>query len=417
MAIGMLPALGCNSDSDDEDYLPSKQQPKAITEKTPQKYDYSIYLENSGSLNGYLNVAGDGNFKDNIYSLITEISGFNEKQSLNLYDVNTKVIPVTLDANAAQVSSYIKHLDEKTFRERSKSNGGDQSKSDLSNIIKQLIDSTHKNEVSILISDCIFSPGKNQNALDFLSAQKNNIQGYIREKLKAQTLSTLVLQFTSDFNGFYYDQNNNPKKDHFKQRPYYLVCFGKEEALHHLLDYIKDSNRFKGFRNFLFLTNTKSYEVTPRIRSSTEYYEYDLDKPLTITGIRKGERDNKFKITFEADFSKLPVSEAYIKDRNNYILSNPYTIDSISASDKKGFTHQVTIASDKTQTGKLQIALKKQLPEWIGTSNLDSDSGLSVDSLAGKTFGIRYMLEGIFLAYDSYANTPNYFTFSISVKK
>lgn len=414
LITGILPITGCGSD---DDYIPLKQQAKATAEAPPQKYNYSIYLENSGSLNGYLNVSGDSNFKDNVYSLITEISGFNEKQSLNLYDVNTKVIPVALDANATQISNYIDHLNEKTFKERSRVNGGNQTRSDLSNIISNIIDSTRENEVSILISDCIFSPGKKQNALNFLASQRSNIQSYVSERLRKKPLSTLVLQFTSDFNGTYFDENDARKKGLFKQRPYYVVCFGKEEALRRLLDYVQDRNKFAGFHNFLFLTNTKSYNVLPRIRSSTQYYDYDLDKPLIIYGIRKGGRDNKFRVTFEADFSKLPVSETYIKDRNNYILSKDYTIDSIAHSDKSGFTHQVILIADKPQSGKLQISLKKQLPEWVSTSNLDSDSGLSADSLAGKTFGIRYLIEGMSRSYDGYTNSPNYFTFSISVKE
>jgi hypothetical protein len=412
--IGMLSIVSCNSE---DDTSPLKLHTKHNTEAALRKYTYSIYLENSGSLNGYLNASGDSSFKDNVNNLITEINGFQERQALNLYDVNTKVIPVAIDANETEIGNYIGHLDAPTFKARSKAKGGDQTQSNLSDIIRNIIDSTQRNEVSFLISDCIFSPGRKESALGFLSQQKSKIQLYINDKLKPHPLSTLVLQFESDFNGIYYDQNNAHKNGKFKQRPYYVICFGNEDALRNLLDNVQQQNKFKGFRNFLFLTNTKSYNVAPSIWSYTDYYEYDLDEPMVVKNIERGGRDNKFRIKLGVDFSKLPISETYINDRSNYVLSKGYTIESISPTDKNNFTHQLILVAEKPQTGMVKVSLKKQFPVWVSASNLDSDSNLSIDALTGKTFGIRYMLGGIYDAYDQYTHSPNYFTFSISVKE
>lgn len=412
--IGMLSIVSCSAD---DDTIPLKSHSKHNTEAVTRKYIYSIYLENSGSLNGYLNASGDSSFKDNVNNLITEINGFPEKQALNLYDVNTKVIPVAIDADANQIGDYIGHLDAPTFSARSKAKGGNQTQSNLSDIIRNIIDSTRRNEVSFLISDCIFSPGKNKNALDYLSEQKNKVKLYINEKLKTEPLSALVLQFDSDFNGIYYDQNNARKNGKFRRRPYYVVCFGNEDALRNLLDNVQEQNKFKGFRNFLFLTNTKSYNVAPGIRSYTTCYEHDLDEPMVIKHIESGGRDDKFRIKLDVDFSKLPVSEGYINDYSNYVLSKGYIIESISPADKIGFTHQLILVAAKPQTGMVKISMKRQFPAWVSASNLDTDSNLTTEALAGKTFGIRYMLEGIYNAYDGYAHSPDYFTFSVSVKE
>lgn len=414
MFISMAALLSCAADTDDE--YTNKTRKKA-TRTSTHKYKYSVYLENSGSLNGYLTVSGDSNFKSNVNDFITVLNGFPEKQSLNLYDINTVTIPVALNADAAQVNDYISGFNATTFKARSKANGGNQAQSDLQHILKTILDKNAPDEVSMLISDGIFSPGRNRNALDYLSQQRSGIHGFIAEKLRKQPFSTLILQFHSDFKGVYYYQDNNSRNGSFNDRPYYFICVGKQEALFHLLDLVRKQRTFKGFREFLFLTDSTQYHIVSHIRNTTEYYEYDQEEPMTISNISQGGRDNKFRIKFSMNLSPLPVSDAYLLNRNNYIISSGYAIDSIYRSGQDKFTHEVILVAPKPQTGTLAFSLKKQLPDWIHTSNLDEDKGMTPDELEGKTFGIRYLLEGIYNAYAAYDQHSDYFSISISVKE
>src|ERR1700744_1079841 len=113
---GLLSFAGCSSDNDSYSKSEAPHKPEAAL----PKYIYSVYLESSGSINGYLNANSDGSFKDNISSLIAAINGFSKKESLNLYDINTKIIPVTINAGEAQINDYISHFDTPTFKARSK---------------------------------------------------------------------------------------------------------------------------------------------------------------------------------------------------------------------------------------------------------------------------------------------------------
>src|SRR5690606_23581860 len=149
---------GCTVDGSDEGQTEKQRGEVKPATRASGPYQYAVYLENSGSLNGYLNVSGDGSFRDAVYSLITGIGGFKEKQSLHLYDINTVVIPVARNASADDVNDYISNLDAAHFAQRSKAKGGDQTRSDLRNVLKEVLDSTGARTVSVLVSDCIFSP-------------------------------------------------------------------------------------------------------------------------------------------------------------------------------------------------------------------------------------------------------------------
>jgi len=387
-----------------------------VTQAGP--YKYSVYLENSGSLNGYLNVSGDGSFRDAVYSLITGINGFREKQTLNLYDVNTVVIPVAQNADAAQVNDYISNLDAATFKKRSEASGGNQAKSDLRDVFRKVLDSTAGNTVSLLISDCIFSP-EGGDALNYLSQQKAGIQGFFQEKLAREPFATLVLQFSSGFSGAYYYQDNTPITASFTSRPHYITCVGPEQALRDLLGFVEEKFQSKGYRNFLFLTPQKSYNVHPAIIMNTAYYNYEPDKPMVITDPQQGGADGRFRIKLKAGFSELPVREAYLLDRANYECTPGYTVESIKAQRNEqgsGSTHEIILVSAKPVSGNVSLALNTRLPDWVGATNLDADKGLAPEALEGKTFGMRYLVSGMYDAYYTRESKPQYFTISITVK-
>lgn len=408
--ISLLTLSACTS-GDEDGAKPGKKK-----KTTPdQKYNYAVYLENSGSLNGYLGASGDNDFKSNVYGVISTISSLPTKKRLSIYNINTKIDTVATSADATQVGDYFASMTAASFKKRSEKTGGNQAKSDLSDIIKMVVDKTAADDVSLLISDCIFSPGKQGNAQDYLNQQESSIKALFGEKLAHQAFSTLVLQFYSDFNGRYYYQDNSPKDGLFENRPYYIVCFGPEQALAGLLQNAgKPGN--KGFQDYLFLTPVKEYKVAPAIQDNSEYYAYDPESLMTITEPHKGGTDNHFRIVISVDYTQLPVGLSYLQDPANYTVTQGYVVEAVKEKQQNKTTHEITLVAAKVQTGKVDIALNRQLPGWVNTSNLSADKGLTADALQGKTFGIRYLLQGIYSAYAGYMQSPDYFHFNISVK-
>ena len=83
---------------------------------------------------------------------------------------------------------------------------------------------------AVLISDFVFSPGKNVNAQDYLNNQGVGIKIDFAEKIKKFDLSAVIIQLESNFEGTYYDKTNKPIP--FKgKRPYYIWIFGSNRRL------------------------------------------------------------------------------------------------------------------------------------------------------------------------------------------
>jgi hypothetical protein len=228
-----------------------------------------------------------------------------------------------------------------------------------------------------------------------------------------------VLQFSSPFNGPYFYQDNSAVTASFNSRPYYITCVGPEQALRDMLRFVEEKFRSKGYQNFLFLTPRKSYDVHPAIIINTAYYNYEPDKPMQITDAQAGGPDNMFRIRLKADFSELPVSEAYLLDPANFSLTAGYKVESVKAQPGDrggGATHEVTLVAQKALPGTIRLSLNNRLPDWVAASNLDADKGLAPTALESKTFGIRYLVSGMYDAYYTRESQPQYFTISISVK-
>lgn len=411
-----LAATGCGSDSD-EPYHPQglKSTPPARLAKASIRY--AVYIENSASLNGYLKPGGDSSFKANVYHLIAQLNGSADKKSISFFDANSKIIPVVQDADAAQTDTYTGHLDEKTFSKRSSDNGGSQSKSDLQQILGTVMDSTQANSVNILVTDGIFSPGAKADAVTYFSQQQYSIQNRFAERLKAHPFATLVLQFASAFEGYYYDQENKGKSGYYSNRPYYAICMGNEQALQRLLGRVQDPAAFPGFRDFLFLTAKERYPVKARIIDANDYYDYNADVPMTVSNMRVSEKDKQYRVKLNLRPDPLPVSEAYLLDAGNYSISGDFRVESVKAQSGHPGHYELVLAASKAAPGNLSLALKNRLPAWIAASHTDTDKGLDAAALSGKTLGIRNILNGIYGAYYGQHTNPEYFSLTISLKE
>lgn len=411
-----LAAAGCGSDSD-EAYRPQSLKSKAPGPLAKASIRYAVYIENSASLNGYLKVGGDSSFKANMYALISSIGMAEEKKSISFFDANSKIIPVYHDADAAQTDAYTQHLDAPTFSKRSSDNGGNQSRSDLQQILSTVTDSTKTKTVNVLITDGIFSPGAKADATTYFSQQQYSIQSRFAERLKAQPFATLVLQFCSDFEGFYFDQENKGKTGHYNNRPYYAICMGDEQALQRLLGRVQDGKAFPGFRNFLFLTARDHYPVKARIMNASNYYDYSAGAPMTVRNLKASEKDKQYRIKLHLKPDPLPLSEAYLLDAANYSASQGFQVESVKASSREPGGYELVLIAAKAVTGKVNLSLKNQLPAWIDASHIPADKGLNAEALSGKTLGIRNILGGIYGAYYGQQPDPEYFSLTISVKE
>ena len=160
---------------------------------------YNIYVENSGSMDGY--VKGVTRFEQSVYSYLSDIKISDICSEMNLYYINSE-----MHKQKPDVADFIEKLEPNTF----KAKGGNRKTTDLSNIIGDILDTHGKDTVSILVSDFVFSPGSGVNADDYLLNQQIGIKNHFAYKLKSNpNLAMMLYHLSSNFNGRYYDRNNN----------------------------------------------------------------------------------------------------------------------------------------------------------------------------------------------------------------
>ena len=369
-----------------------------------------VYIENSYSIDGYVN--GDTEFKEAVFNYLGKIKRLGISDTLNLFYINRIPIErgsVVQGSNAIVMQEFVLKLNPTTFRE----NGGthkDRQESDLANIIKSVLSETKNNEVSILVSDGIFSPG-NTDAANFLSIQREGIAITVDEYLDKYPKSAVIIyQLSSIFRSnpskkiFFYNKENKPI-DYTGQIPYYIYVFGDAKYLSELRNKIPDNDFIGGGVKHTFSIVLGNKQVNYAVRANPKAYTLSRKAPkTTIEDLKKDSHTKKVKFAVDVDFSRLLLDENYLQNVDNYENSSRYDLN-IKKIDKqdKGYTHTLYFSSDKVYKGKVIVKLKTARPPWVDKVN-DNDGSTAV---ADKTYGIKYQIDGIF---DAFTQENKYYT-------
>ena len=294
----------------------------AIVEQKALKI--KLYIENSGSMFGYVN--GRTQLKDMLQNLLVDLKYEYNEENIEIYFVNTKIYnnPIKSDVKdfADKLSPYSIKI-------------GQTGSSDLNDIFRQITSEIEDNSISILISDFIYSIKKG-NTVNLLGEQQALTKDvFLTADKKGQKLTTNVYQYSSDYEGKYYDFNDDGKP--FKgQRPYYLAVIGEQGNIKQFTDQIGPKfPKYKGYSNEYLLT-AEDFKVEDfTVLSST--YNVGRIKPIRgseVNGqVRKievedsGRGDVTFQMAIAVDLSSLAVTNNYITNIENYELENDdYTL-------------------------------------------------------------------------------------------
>ena len=371
---------------------------------------YNIYVENSGSMDGY--VKGVTEFEQSVYSYLSDIKISDICSEMNLFYINTQMHKQDPD-----VSDFIEKLEPNSFRAK----GGKRSTTDLSNIIGDILDSHGKDTVSILISDFVFSPGGGVNADEYLLNQQIGIKNHFAYKLKSNpSLATIIYQLSSKFEGKYYDRNNTPYNINH-QRPFYMMIIGESYNLINLSSEIsKDKIKGSGVLNSYSLSQAAS-DVSYGILTTPKIGSFNPDPASPHTSIKKAKIDKKnpstkFMVSIGVDFSKLLLDDDYLMDPSNYEISNKsfnISVDKVKNNTK--YTHIVKLSLNQQLAnlykGPLTIQLLKNPSTWSEDVTNPDDVGIQ-NITTDKTYGFKYLVGGI---YDSYNSEKAYAKFNINI--
>jgi len=396
---------------------------------------FKFFLENSGSMWGYEGLGTDGDFKLAITKLLNTIPERKTGKNM-LYIVNNEI-----------------HNFDKTYKDFITSGDiysdiksiGDPKYTDFKTIFDSIMSNTMEDELSIFVSDLTYSTKD--------MAVKNNVR--ILGEAKSLTESVfkeysnkdiVIIKLLSDFNGSYYVYNQPCGGHQYKGlRPYYIMLF----ATPRVMDEIFTNDNYKEFRNFEGLKNYQDYYLfacknrknpfytiltgNAKNRSTSMKAEKNKQEDGAVHGVEKisPTRTGDYYITLAVDLRDYFMKEEVKTNPENYIVSskNNFEIDEIVpieegmiAQNEKNLvgsaTHLIILhTNDAVRTEEITIEMPNRLPDWIGKSSTDDDTKMGLDSdFQNKTFGLKYICEGIHEAYYGTAETPLYFKLSIKVK-
>jgi hypothetical protein len=377
---------------------------------TQETFNINVYLENSET--AIYNLLGD--FK---------ISGLCD--SLNLSYINKTIPYQKQNALPADIQDFIEKLEPSVFKQR----GGDRSVSDLKNILSTVLKTVDNKNAAVLISDFVFSPGKHADAQDYLNNQGVGIKIDFAEKLKEFDLSAVVIQLQSNFDGLYYDKTDRPIS--FKgKRPYYVWIFGNTEQISSILNKKILDNIKGGYSNRLVLQSVNGIsEPNNKILYSPKIGSFDakqLNNKIISDAEASTNNQNKglFGFNVAVDFSSSLQDANYFLDTANYVLSNTkYKLKVETITDKNdaslsGFTHILKLQTNDLRDEVLKIDIVGKTPSWVFNSTSIDDSNILNDSSEQqKTFGLKYLIEGISDAFYPKSNSNAITTITITIKK
>lgn len=368
----------------------------------------NVYLETSGSMNGYVN-GGTSIFQQVVKEYLSGINNAGFAGQVNYNYITSKITP-----KGNNLDDYITKLTPSNF-----SANGNAGTTDIGAIFKTILGSMDSNTISIFISDCIISPGKGKDTEAYLRGQMIDVRdAVVSYTSKYEDLACLVYQFNSGFNGSYYDYENTKHANVSMQRPFYIWVFGHTCNVALMkLKYVPDKDfRVAPIRNSWMIFNTKLSILSDGIKyglmlpNTPANGKYDWVNATTLKALQKPSPSDNYRFTFGADMSVAThlMGDDYVMDTDNYVhivnkLSKQEffgTINPIYAQNNP-YSHSFSVESETpVPRGEFKLAFIPNVPKWsVECTDLDDRSfnGSNND----KTYGLMYIFHGLYNGYNN----------------
>ena len=340
----------------------------------PDTICLNVYVENSGSMNGYM--CNGSNLKDAVYDYISDLKKNTTK--CNLFYINSQIIP-----RNTSVDNYIKNLDPSSFAKA----GGNLKNTDLRSIFNLIMNNHKENTVSIFVSDCILDIP--ESATDFFGNCQVSIKNTFNEAItKYPDLGVEILKLQSKFDGYWFCGKNKQKLDGVK-RPYYIWVIG--------------------YKSILAMLNEK-VPVTKIIGGIDDYCAYSTTQPILFDIDKKRysvNHSNKINIEILADLRPSLQEESLLENIYQYSPENPVQTKVISVRpiSKPGseYSHVITLELSSPRTLK-EVNISLNYPEMAQWVKLANDSTGIYENSVDKTTGIQYLIQGVADAYKDHVN-------------
>jgi len=377
---------------------------------------YSVYIENSESMDGYVSRQGS-DFNNTVHRLLTDLRTREIADTINLNYVNDNICPYRHFAQTSDVADFMNTLTPDGLRHTGCARGN----SFMHKIIHRVI-SVNPSDVDILISDYIFSTGHGP-SVDLLNQQRDNVKGALYDELRQRDFSTIIVKFNSGFDGKYFIEsrgggNNSAVNITGKgiRRPYYMMIFGHQAKMRKLIAFIKSGglSAYDGYEEIYSIFQRSRRHPAAKLIRTNRRGDFRIEEPATRLVVDNAKEDDSatFQCAVAMDLDSLPLDEKYLMDKANYQLPANYQLVKIEKNDDPentslhGFTHIFIIRTSDLKTSQdVYIRLKSREPHWVEASTILYDDDPANPEQQKKTFGFQYLVDGIKNSYeDKYPN-------------
>ena len=376
-----------------------------VTQYGLQQLSLTIYFERSGSMVPYDAPGGRGQLKKAVNDLI---NFFPSKEGVKINIVNDNIYPYS-----GSVDSF---LQDRNIYESTKGTGN-ASYTDFKLIFEKIIQAQKPGNVSVLVTDLIYSP---QNTADVsvekILNEENSVATSIFKTYKGKSI--IVNQLMGDYNGQYYPYNGAPFAYNGK-RPFYLIIVADASTI----DRMNGDDNFAKFLRPAGLKNSYRFnqaqseinvKVIPDWKDNVGRFRQSRSEQNQLTNCEGDRETGILCFTLAANLKPLAKDDAFLTNAANYNVQSqsgfditiraikPDDITNNNRSYLDGMTHLITAKGKfATSRDELSITLANQFPEWIKTSSSTSDINPQAADFSTTTFGLERFLQGIYDAFSA----------------
>ncbi len=402
----------------------SQDDGNQITKEVPAS-KIRIYIENSYSMAAYYK-ENDMNLSDSINNLITKLSAVYRGENIEIYSIaDDKAESLTADYNSKDDMDELFHSNVNFQVKRdacSYSPSDPRCDSKLNKIVGKILNDTHGETISLLVSDLIYSIPKESGNLEKIlpKLQGDTEQVFLRKRQENKNFAAVLVRLMVKFNGTYYNYKNVGRSNS-KPRPVYILAVGDKTKL---LKFFKDKetvkeklNNFQDIAYFMSYNSEDSsfandFTVLPMLNNE-KINPGRIEKGDPIHVVYDWENVSEFYIASNVNCFNVESDKAENYSGKNVAIENAdkFNLDTLDPANRrfieeigKKYTHILKVKKDSTIGLKdVEINLKdwdlnkneKNIPWVSGYSTSDDVNDFKPET----TFGLAFFVKGVDAAF------------------
>ena len=372
-----------------------------------QELSLTIYFERSGSMVPYDNAGDRGQLKKAVNDIINHFPG--HKVTINI--VNDGIYPYQ-----GSVDEFLK--DRNIYA--STAGVGNSAFTDFQQIFGAILKAQNANNVSIVVTDLIYSPKDASDvSITKILNEENSLATSIFRQYKGK--SVLVHQLMGDYNGKYYPYTNRPV-EYRGMRPFYLLVIADTPVMDRMAtqgDYaeLMHPSQVRNSYRFNQAEATVDYCVVPDWKDNAGRFRIDHKDASRLLKCEGDKTTGIMCFSVAARLDGLQKDAAFLADASNYRLQStsgfqlkvtPITPDMVTGNNKMyldGKTHLLTLTGKMSgPRDEVSISLPNEMPAWIERSTSRDDTNPSAADFSTTTLGLQEWLNGIASAFGTSGN-------------